>query len=240
MGFIACEYDSDKDGGTGRLHFWLALDKWKLTEAAYLFSNIDPDSVEDEFGLTEFESLNGEMNSIYDSEETGFPIPSDFSREGEKQYIAKYKGHYLRIMQKIFNDRCRLIERLNCATPHEWVDLAIEKKINIPWLDWAIERGLYKPQQTIDNLAQPEAQSSVSSTPQGSKWRKAFEYESKGLNALYDLIERHFFDANGNPIYDPAEWPLKKNLESDWLTGRNLGEADTIITSRKRKGKAEK
>lgn len=71
-------------------------------------------------------------------------------------------------------------------------------------------------------------------------WRKAFEYQSEGLNALYDLIENYFFDERGNPIYDQACWPLKKNLISNWLTGRTLEEADTIITSGKRKGNAAK
>lgn len=87
---------------------------------------------------------------------------------------------------------------------------------------------------------QPEVNHLINSDPQPMKWRKAFEYESEGLNALYDLIERHYFDADDNPVYKPAKWPLKKELVSDWLSGRTLDEADTIITSGQRKGKAEK
>lgn len=88
--------------------------------------------------------------------------------------------------------------------------------------------------------AKPEANQPVNSDSRPAKWRKAFEYESVGLNALYDLIESQYFDASDNPIYDLTLLPLKKNLKSDWLTGRTLGEADTIITSGKRKGKAGK
>ena len=97
----------------------------------------------------------------------------------------------------------------------------------------AIERGLSTLEQETEIHTKDEAN-------QPAKWRKAFEYESDGLNALYELIERHYFDADGKPIYDSTRWTLKKNLESDWLTGRTLDEADTIITSGKRKGKAER
>ena len=109
---------------------------------------------------------------------------------------------------------------------------------------WASSIGWTIPEQLSDlaiaKVTQPKAQVPAEAMHQGVKWRKAFEYKSEGLNALYDLIELHFFDANGNPIVDAPKWPLKKELSSTWLTGRTLDEADTIITSRKRKGKAEK
>jgi hypothetical protein len=116
---------------------------------------------------------------------------------------------------------------------------------------WAHEHGWELPSPMLKLMSkssspiQSEAQISPAfflpeKLPESAKWRKAFEYESEGLNALYDLIERHYFDANGNPIYDPTQWVLKKNLVSEWLTNRTLDEADTIITSGKRKGKAEK
>jgi hypothetical protein len=72
------------------------------------------------------------------------------------------------------------------------------------------------------------------------KWRKAFEYESEGLDALYELIEQNYFDANGVPIHDPKKLPAKKALVSPRLKGRTLIEADTIITSGKRIGKNTK
>ncbi len=70
--------------------------------------------------------------------------------------------------------------------------------------------------------------------------RLAFQYESEGLNALYDLIEENYFDEYSKPIYEIKMLPQKKVLESSWLTGRTLQEADTIVTSRKRKGANEK
>jgi len=43
-----------------------------------------------------------------------------------------------------------------------------------------------------------------------AKWRRAFEYESVGLNMLYELIEEHYFDSSNNPIYDKKN--QNKNL----------------------------
>jgi hypothetical protein len=78
-------------------------------------------------------------------------------------------------------------------------------------------------------------------TPPHTKWRKAFEYESEGLNALYQLIEDHFFDTEGNPIYDPKKWPGQKSLTSNFFEGYQIEHVDRIvITAGKRKGKAEK
>lgn len=72
------------------------------------------------------------------------------------------------------------------------------------------------------------------------RWRKAFEYESEGLSALYELIEKYYFDANGNPIYDPERFPPQKRLESEWMNGRTLEEADRIITGRGRNNRKPK
>lgn len=73
-----------------------------------------------------------------------------------------------------------------------------------------------------------------------SIWRKAFEYRSEGLDELYNLIEKYFFDKDGNPIYDKSAWPLKNSLVSARLKRRTLEEADTLITSGKRTGNAKK
>ncbi len=42
------------------------------------------------------------------------------------------------------------------------------------------------------------------STQQQSKFRKAHAFESEGMNAVYDLIEKYFLDADGNPL-DPGK-----------------------------------
>ncbi len=158
-------------------------------------------------------------------------------------------------MSKSFIDRLEIIERsagitLNPVSKSPWMTWKSKVPLS-EFVSWCVKNKLQMPNELADkhdgNKTPPPdfdkaspTYPPVDNTSQDVKWRKAFEYESEGLNALYDLIEHHFFDENDNPIYDSVKWPLKKNLESDWLTGRTLDEADTIITSSKRKGKAEK
>ena len=72
----------------------------------------------------------------------------------------------------------------------------------------------------------------------GREWRKAFEYKSELLDALFDMIEEYYLDDSGKQI-SISELPLKKSLTSRRLSGRTIQEADTIITSGKRKGRAK-
>jgi len=150
------------------------------------------------------------------------------------------------IISKAFEKRLRVIVNHMAAG-------TFPKSVNpktcylLPSIQWAHNLGWELPEPLLkllneDATSNPRKNKDtpLNSSTQPKKWRKAFEYESDGLNALYDLIEHYYFDADGNPIYIPTEWPLKKNLESYWLSGRTLDEADTIITSGKRKGKAEK
>jgi len=127
-----------------------------------------------------------------------------------------------------------------CTPLAYFIDWGLSKSLFIEWLELAVKTGKYSWKQEAESMANLKTAQPEHSDLPHAKWRKAFEYESEGLNALYDLIERHYFDADGKPIYDPAQWSLKKNLVSDWLRSRTLDEADTIITSGNRKGKAEK
>lgn len=76
--------------------------------------------------------------------------------------------------------------------------------------------------------------SASSNTTQKIQWRKAFSYKSLGLEAIYTLIEKYYFDENG-PIYDIKRWAPKKQLESNYFYGRKLDEIDIVITSKQRK-----
>lgn len=101
---------------------------------------------------------------------------------------------------------------------------------------WVHDQGWELPEPMLKLVKEGTKEKNVlfQETPQ-PKFRKAHAFESEGMNALYDLIEKYFLDGEGNPL-DPKKWPAKKSLESDWLKGRTLMEADTIITSTKRHG----
>jgi hypothetical protein len=127
-------------------------------------------------------------------------------------------NYYLR-----FPHQCRLKEAIQWVHDHGW--------------------ELPAPMLTLINQGHTEKTMLPEEFPRAHpKWRPAYEFESEGMNAIYDLIEKYFIDAKSNPVYDPEKWPAKKMLESDWLiTGsRTLREVDLIITSRKRKGRAKK
>lgn len=184
--------------------------------------------------------LNGNQISCYpeSDDEDCIELTTDEENDVIEQTIIRFDEFVSRFK--------KLIQYWNSGKhpeltpPSYFIEWALSKNVHPAWLDSAIEFGLYIPKQLLGQSKQIEVKQPVNANTQLPKWRKAFEYESEGLNALYDLIERHYFDANGNPVYDPTQWTLKKNIKSNWLTGRTLDEADTIITSGNRKGKAEK
>jgi hypothetical protein len=196
------------------IKFFFKRDTWDKHDACLILVGVLPIEFEP-FGHPK---LNGGIIKVSD---------------GERDCLDERRSMYLSLWESNPSNPDK-------ASPIEFIKWALSKEIEIPWLDNAIDKGLLPANIVKDKqLAQPENQP-VNFDSQPAKWRKAFEYESEGLNALYDLIECHYFDDSGNPIYDPAQLPLKKNLESEWLTGRTRDEADTIITSGQRKGKAEK
>jgi hypothetical protein len=107
---------------------------------------------------------------------------------------------------------------------------------------WVYDQGWEIPEPMLKLVTERTKENDVlfreAPEPQ-PKFRKAHAFESEGMNALYDLIEKYYLDADGNPL-DPENWPAKKSLESEWLKGRTLMEADTIITSAKRPGRTKK
>lgn len=236
--------------GKKRLNFWLRLDYWTVIQAALIISDIDPASTG--AGGAEADFDHGCFTSFRTFR--GVEVPKR-DRYGEPlctcggAYAAEYKcsecatsGWKLEKLYKEFTELRLILEgRLNAsqsASPYSWIQRAIFKKIDIPWLSWAQQVNLICP----DVLSQAQTENQPFDITQHPRWRKAFEYESEGLNALYELIERYFFDEEGRPIYDPQRWPLKKSITSqgwNW-SPRTLDEADTIITSGKRKGKAAK
>lgn len=108
---------------------------------------------------------------------------------------------------------------------------------------WAYDHGWELPKAMLRLISRDIKKDKALSTkyPRSNpNWRLAHEYKSAGLAAFYEFIEKNYFDSNGQPIYDKEKLPVKKSLVSEWLKGRTLLEADTIITSGRRKGKAEK
>ena len=146
------------------------------------------------------------------------------------------------IVGRLYNDRLAILENNwrtgnfpGCSDQNYGQNCRLKETIQ-----WVHDRGweLPEPMMKLINQERKEKKALPDEFPRAHpKWRKAYEYESEGMKALYDLIEKSYIDAKGNPISDMKKLPLKKNLESEWLKGRTLIEADTIITSGKRNRK---
>ena len=152
-----------------------------------------------------------------------------------------------RIILEALHNRLRVIEnnRNGGGFPSCYYNKSTDYCLLKDATQWVHDRGweLPAPMLTFIDQGQTEKTMLPEEFPRSHpKWRLAYEFESEGMNAIYDLIEKYFIDAKGNPIYDPDKWPVKKIIESDWLiTGsRTLREVDLTITSRKRKGRAKK
>jgi hypothetical protein len=139
---------------------------------------------------------------------------------------------YSRRLRVIENNlkECKIPGNYNLRTPS---DCRLKEATQ-----WVYDQGWELPEPMLKLVKEGTKKKDVffRETPQPQpKFRKAHAFESEGMNALYDLIEKYFLDGEGNPL-DQKKWPAKKSLESDWLKGRTLMEADTIITSAKRHG----
>ena len=71
------------------------------------------------------------------------------------------------------------------------------------------------------------------------EWSHAFNYKSDYLNQFYDLIESTYMTPTGEQIALKA-LPIKEQIDVEEWSSRTILEADTILTSGKRQGKATK
>ena len=119
----ASAYNVDKDGKENRILFWLRLDEWNLCDAALLFADINPESVN--LRKNDFTELVTLKNGIYNL----FDSTDEFVKLNHK-----------------YDDLCRILLNpdIECDTPQNWIDRALAKKIAIPWLDFAIQNDFYE------------------------------------------------------------------------------------------------
>lgn len=134
MSLIVSVYDDHKNGIESRICFRLRLDQWNVYEAAMVFVDIDPDTTnlrdKDEETFIRFKSFSGNYYNLFADEES-FGFGSEELREIVKKYYD---------MQRIlFNPD------FEYGTPKYWIERAIAKKVNIPWLEFAVKKGFYVP-----------------------------------------------------------------------------------------------
>jgi hypothetical protein len=134
-------YDVDVTGKESRLWYWLRLDYWDFDDACLLIADIDPSSlvVSDENKFVTIKNLKG-VDYDYLSDDIIFAIDSE-------DMLLEYQNKY-NDLRRWLNPRS-----LSNYPPNHWIDLAISKKIQIPWLGFAIEIGFCEAPKSNTLLA---------------------------------------------------------------------------------------
>lgn len=136
-----------------RFFYWFGLDYWGIEHAAWLLLGVDPDYVEDNGSEIHTLRLLEGSQLIY-----SFTRDDDvpFSDELEKEAIDKIDKYtfvfhkYIELLRYkgMGSTEQELLDYR--ATPQFWVNKAREKKIEITWLDFVIEKGYYTPTASDD------------------------------------------------------------------------------------------
>ena len=141
MSFIPSEYAVDVENEK-LLKSWLTAGKWSTEEATLLFLEIDPDRAHGNC-FTTFSGNGCIQHDYYDGNDPRSIMSYGVDDDGEPEYLTTEQRTLLHKTRGMCKEIKRSINLHNEAKPREWIDLAIEKGINIAWLDWAIVRGLY-------------------------------------------------------------------------------------------------
>lgn len=150
-------YDGDDNGNENRVCFWLRLDAWQLREAAMVLVDIDPDGSKEHRKKQGFESVKTFGGGRYPSIDSfGFPISLGQDDMANDYFEGQDE---LAVYQKKYDDMCRILYNLDDIEydkPSYWIERAISKKVNIPWLEFAIRKGFYVPKQddTVKQVAE--------------------------------------------------------------------------------------
>lgn len=140
MSMEASEYAVD-EANAKKLIFWLTAGKWSWEQATLLFQEIDPDRQYGECFSTF--SGHGEVQYEYFDEECKTRVPCGVDEENDPVYLTAEQDDLLHKTRQLCREIGMKLNLYDSAEPHEWIELAYKKGVAIPWLNWAIERGLY-------------------------------------------------------------------------------------------------
>jgi hypothetical protein len=124
-----------------QLRVWLKAGQWTRNIATFLLLDIHPSSVTYECFKT-FSGHREVQYALFDVDDPNSKIPCGHDEEGELVYLTSEQDA---LFHKVMSLRFEIDLQLNSresAEPQDWIDLACKKEIPIPWLDWAIARGL--------------------------------------------------------------------------------------------------
>ena len=141
-------YDGPEGNGTleNRLWYWLSMDKWAIDEAAKIISNIIPDqsSINANEGFSNITFFGGKQ--IPQLDEEGFPDTcGECVYEKGCECWELDKTELLKFTRTV-DDIKRLLARSfgenGYVSPKDAVVFITSKKLQINWLDYALEKNL--------------------------------------------------------------------------------------------------
>lgn len=125
-----------------RLTCWLDAAQWTRREATLLFLDTDPDR-EYVNRFSTFSRVGEVQYEYYDDDDPQTIVQYGVNEYDEPIYISGEQETLLRSSQKLRNKLEKKLNLYDVANPFEWVELACELKIFVPWLTWAIEKEIF-------------------------------------------------------------------------------------------------
>jgi hypothetical protein len=164
MSVEADEYFVD-EANEKLLKSWLNAGQWTREEATLLFLEINPCSVSSECFATF--SGRGEVQYEYYDNDRKEREPCTYDEDGEPVYLTvEQDALFYKTKERCFEIDLQLNSQVT-TEPQKWIDLACEKGIHIPWLDWAIKKVpcIQKQEPSVVSKA-PVVEGSVSEPAQ--------------------------------------------------------------------------
>lgn len=168
MSLIASVYEGDGSfrlNFSGRLEYLCRLDQWTAEVASAVMLDIDPDSIEwdgNKSGFVRVTMLTGahisSVEDVSDFDEAAIGTndggdfgPVDGMMYGPSEVLA---GNRLQELYQDFRDLLHILQggavMRETATPAQWVELALAKRIRVPWLRYAKHKGCIAVKQPDD------------------------------------------------------------------------------------------
>ena len=206
MGLMANEFGVDESNAK-RLKSWLSAGQWSSEEATLLFLEIDPDRTHGDCFST-FSGPGSIRYEYYDDDDPSSLMSYGVGDDGEPEYLSSEQRTLMNETRRTCKEIARKINLFESAKPHEWIDLAVEKDIVIPWLAWAIKNNLYVGTEV------PAKQSSTGPKLEGS----AAIWKSKAFKRASEIIEEH----RARDLY-PSQISIADQISKEFRTAGVVG-----------------
>lgn len=155
------------------LHMYLALDAWYWQDALLLLAGGKPEGADIDWnGYHNFCDVlinSPKVNNVsfIDCRLPEYDVPEDYSYSNDESFFKgdgdveekiTELGKFQKKLEGLYTFWTNALEpRKERYSPNYYIEWALSKGIDIPWLDFAIEQGFYKPKQLQEVESKPLA-----------------------------------------------------------------------------------